>query len=403
MPIHRKHQAGKAITDGKTLFLSGTLATNSKEEKYMALDHNCDICGRPIGYEGICWKCRAEQERKEALGLTAAQIQEKQAYLIEHLQELERRDNPAETHFWDCLSYHGVISADLQRAAVKAKVLRPAELYYQAPEDVRDELIRLLRSAEDALTASWLMSCLAMQGDDAALDALCELKRHPMAWRKGLYADPDIYAQRGGWTFDESGRRLLINYPKCRSVEKKSTGDTAVIIGKTRTDHCPHCGGNLVDILSVDGSDKRLSFLGVSGKITATCCPNCVTYTASAYSRFTPDGSGKACFPYEGLSENESNFMSEEDYEQLAANGLELGDEERPLFYGANDWEAVTIGGFAHWIQDCAITKCPDCGKPMRYLAQLSWESIANDYLEGTLYVEICPDCGVASMHHQQT
>ncbi len=369
----------------------------------MGLDYNCTICNRAIGYAGVCWKCKAEKERKEALSLTETQIQERQTYLIEHLQELGRRDDPADKYFWDCLSYHGVISKDLQRAAVKEKLFYPAEIYYQVPEDVRDELIKCLMSTDNSMDASHLLCCLAMQGDNKALDALYELKKHPKKWRNELYVDSDVYAQEGGWTFDELGRRQLINYHKCYSIEKKSTGDKAVVIGKLREDKCPHCGGKLVDILSVDGTDKRLTFLGVDGKITATCCPSCVMYVTPTYSRFELDGSGEACFPYADLNENEENYMLDENYKQLENNGLELSEKERPLFYGADDWEAVTLGGFAHWIQDCTITKCPDCGKPMRYLAQLSWESIMNDSSEGTLYVEVCPDCKVVSMHHQQT
>lgn len=31
----------------------------------MALDYNCTICNRAIGYEGLCWKCKAEKKCKE--------------------------------------------------------------------------------------------------------------------------------------------------------------------------------------------------------------------------------------------------------------------------------------------------------------------------------------------------
>lgn len=369
----------------------------------MALDHNCPICNREIGYEGLCWKCKAEKERNEALRLTEAQIQERQVYLIEHLQELSKRKDPADKYFWDCLAYHGVISGELQRAAVKEKIFYPVEIYYQAPEDVRDVLIQCLMETESSREASHLLGCLAMQGDDKALEALYELKKHPKEWRKGLYVDSDVYAQGGGWTFDEEGKRQLINYQKCYSMEKKNTGDKAVMIGKTREDKCPHCNGKLVDMLTLDGTDNRLEFLGLKGKITATCCPSCVMYTEAAFSKFDLTGTSEAIFPYDGALENMENDMREEDYEALAANGLELGTTEVPLFYGGDDWEAVTIGGFAHWIQDCNITRCPDCGKPMRYLAQLSWETVMDDAIDGTLYVEICSQCQVVSMHHQQT
>ncbi len=369
----------------------------------MALDYNCPICNRALGYEGLCWKCKADKERDEALNLSEKQIEERQMYLIEHIQELGRRDDPAEKFFWECLSYHGVISQDLQRTAVKARAFYPVEMYYRAPEDVRDELIKNLMHTKDSIEASHLLRCLAMQGDSKSLYTFYMMKKNPLNWRKDLYVDTDVYAQEGGWTFDALGRRKKINYDKCYSIEKNNTGDVAVVIGKKRTDNCPHCRGKLVDILSVDGTDKRLDFLEIPGKITATCCPNCICFTEFGFSRFQLDGSSEACFPYVGLTNNEENYMSEENYEELENNGFELSKKEKPLFYGANDWEAVTLGGFAHWIQDCKISMCPKCGNSMRYLAQLSWESIMNDLYEGTLYIEVCPDCKVVSMHHQQT
>ena len=47
-------------------------------------------------------------------------------------------------------------------------------------------------------------------------------------------------------------------------------------------------------------------------------------------------------------------------------------------------------------------TACPHCGKPMKYLAQIQWDTLM-DGTEGTLYIEFCPDCQIVSMQHQQT
>lgn len=369
----------------------------------MALDYNCPVCNRAIEYEGLCWRCKAEKEREEAINLTEEEIKERQAYLVEHIEELGRRKKTARKYFWDCLSYHNVISEELQRAAAEAKVFCPAEIYYHASEDVRDVLIECLMTTDNAREASRLLECLAMQGDDKSLEILYELKKNPKEWRKELYVDSDVYAKIGGWTFDKAGKRQLINYAKCYNLEKKNAGNKSMVIGKTRDDKCPHCNGKLVDILSLDGTDERLDFLEINGKVTATCCPSCVMYTSAAFSRFDLTGTSEAVFPYEDAIEDMENYMQEEDYEDLASNGLELGEIEQPVFYGADDWEAVTIGGFAHWIQECHIINCPDCGKPMRYLAQLSWEMIMENAAEGTLYIEICPECKIASMHHQQT
>ena len=36
----------------------------------MSLKYTCPGCGTPLGYEGLCWKCKSEQERKAALAWT---------------------------------------------------------------------------------------------------------------------------------------------------------------------------------------------------------------------------------------------------------------------------------------------------------------------------------------------
>ena len=44
----------------------------------MSLKYTCQSCGTPLGYEGLCWKCKCEQERKTALAWTPEQIAENQ-------------------------------------------------------------------------------------------------------------------------------------------------------------------------------------------------------------------------------------------------------------------------------------------------------------------------------------
>ena len=64
--------------------------------------------------------------------------------------------------------------------------------------------------------------------------------------------------------------------------------------------------------------------------------------------------------------------------------------------------DVLKIVGFANWVQDAEYTTCPHCGKPMKYLAQIQWDTVF-DCAEGTLYVEFCPDCHIVSLQHQQT
>lgn len=362
--------------------------------------YQCPECGTALGYQGICWKCRAEKQRKEVLSWSDEEIQEKIQHLIDNAKELD--DYSAESEeACQLLGFRGICPPELQRAAVQADVVYLEKIYYHAPEDVRDSLINRLMAAEDAHEAGNLMCCLAMQGDNEALHALLELEQNPRPWRKKLYVDPSIYAQCGGWTFDKEGKRYELNFDTCFALEKGNRKeDKAAIIGRPREDTCPHCKSRMVDILVLDGRDKRLRFLEIDGIFTATCCLNCVCYAEESFSRFTLEGGSTPILDKKEFADN--YCIGEETLQEVSANPYVLGKHPVPVFYGSDSEDINTIGGFANWVQDWKYTTCPDCGRPMKYLAQIQWDTIL-DGMEGTLYIEVCPDCRIASMHHQQT
>ena len=222
----------------------------------MSLKYTCPVCGTPLGYKGLCWKCRSEQERDTVLHWSPEQVKEKQDGLVRNIRRLADMEDPELTDFWKLLGYRDAITPRIQRAALAAEVYYPCELYYHAPEDVRDGLIHALLSAENSSEASELMCCLAMQGDDRALETLLELEKHPRPWRKKLYVDPSIYAQCGGWTFDKEGQRTQLNFDTCYPMVKGEPGEgSPVRMGRVREDTCPHCGGRMVDILVLDVRD----------------------------------------------------------------------------------------------------------------------------------------------------
>jgi len=170
------------------------------------------------------------------------QIVEKQRNLIQNIQRLADMEDPEFTDFWQLLGYHDAITPEIQRVALAAEVFWPCEIYYHAPADVRDGLIHALLSAEYSSAASNLMSCLAMQGDDKAMETLLELERNPRPWRKGLYVDPSSYAQIGGWTFDKEGQKIQLNFDTCYPMVKGTTSEKSPVrIGRAREDTCPHC------------------------------------------------------------------------------------------------------------------------------------------------------------------
>ena len=139
---------------------------------------------------------------------------------------------------------------------------------------MRDGLIHALLSTEDSSAASNLMSCLAMQGDDKAMETLLELERNPRPWRKGLYADPSSYAQIGGWTFDKEGHRTQLNFNTCYPMVKGTSGEKSPVrIGQPREDTCPHCGRTDGGHAGAGRRDERLRFLGLDGILTARLLP----------------------------------------------------------------------------------------------------------------------------------
>ena len=95
-------------------------------------------------------------------------------------------------------------------------------------------------------------------------------------------------------------------------------------------------------------------------------------------------------------------YVRLEDYKVLTENPFVLGKAPVPLFYGSACEDVNTVGGFANWVQDAEYTTCPHCDKPMKYLAQIQWDTVM-DGTEGTLYIEFCPECQIVSMQHQQT
>ncbi len=367
----------------------------------MRLKYKCPECGISLGYEGLCWKCKARHHREEVNNWSLQEIEEKKKQVIEKLKTLD--DEFYKTAEWDIfhdLMTIGVDCGEISEIALDNNIFYPSELYYNANDKITDELIEKLMASESSYDGSNLLCCVAMAGGKKAQDALHELKVNPKPWRKKLYVDADIYAEEGGWTFDSENNYIKLNYDKCYSFEVGDEKDeNGTFIGRKRGEKCPHCGCELVDILIIDGKDERFSFLGIDGIITASCCPNCITLAADGISnRFSLDGKNEI-LEFEGMEEN---YYRDEEIESMINNYFVVSEKERSLFYGAYGDDVNTIGGYASWVQDWEYRECPECGKKMKYLAQIHWDTI-NDCAEGTLYIEICPDCRIITMFHQQT
>lgn len=90
----------------------------------------------------------------------------------------------------------------------------------------------------------------------------------------------------------------------------------------------------MVDMLIVDGRDKRLAFLGLDGILTATCCPNCVGFlTGPAFNRFSLDGSSEV-LPSQMFDGSDSMkcYIPDEEYQAMEANDLVLAENRSRYF-----------------------------------------------------------------------
>ena len=52
----------------------------------MSLKYKCPECGTPLGFEGLCWRCRAKHHREEVNNWTEDEIQKKINQVLERLK-----------------------------------------------------------------------------------------------------------------------------------------------------------------------------------------------------------------------------------------------------------------------------------------------------------------------------
>ncbi len=362
----------------------------------------CKQCGRKIYFDGICIFCRAENRRKEILDLSEREVEEKTGEICVRVKEIGECKEIFDLCM-ELIRYRDIDTRQIAEAAWKEGIIQCREIYKDAPDWVVDEMIKMLGDdATDSRTAGYLLLCLAQAGGGKVFRAFLDLERHPRKWREKLYVGPAVYATYGGWSFDSDGKFLETNFGKCYPMVKGTEEEkrkSPVKIGVGTAEKCPHCGGRIMNLLEIDGRDSRLDFLGIDGKVKAKRCPNCLPYGEGGFCRYEIDGESEI-IPYE-----KSGFEAcpeDGDMEELESNTYVLGDAPVPLRY-ATDWEGgSSIGGFAFWIQDCEIRSCPCCGKPMKYLAQIQWDTVM-DAMEGNAYIEICRECKIMAVLHQQT
>ena len=366
--------------------------------------YHCKQCGREIYFDGICVSCRTENERNEILALSQEEINTAIRKICDEIETTGKLDK--ERHlFTKLVNYRDIDTTEIAKTAFGKQLYFPSELYKNAPDDVIQAMIEMLRQDDikTMLEANHLLLCLAIHGGEDVFQAFIEFEKNPPKWREKVHVNPSVYATYGGWSYDSEGNALKTNFDKCYPMVKGTLDEkkhSPVKIGVRTEVKCPHCGCTLVNLMEIDGRDPRLQFLEIDGTIKAKCCPNCVMWSDDNFCRYSIDGESEIIC--KGEPYTTEDYVKDSGIEEMESNSYILGDSPVPPRYAA-DWEGgSSVGGFAFWIQDCVIKQCPDCGKPMKYLAQIQWDTVLGG-MEGNAYIEICKDCKTIAVLHQQT
>ena len=367
--------------------------------------HLCPKCGEnTIYFDGICHSCRQRQKRDEILNLSADEVEAMILKIADRIDEIEKWDEIC-NDFWALFSLLGIHDPRIARAAAAKEIYYPSELYFGAPEDVKDALVAKLNSLEDNSknVLNHLLCALAWQGGEQTAELFYELYKNPRPWRKKLYVGTEFYAKIGGWAFDETGKRKSLVFEKCLTAVRVKDGeiesqdanlnpnqntDEPVQIGEPTGQKCEFCGCEMLDMLRLKAGEPRLAFLNLKHDAIFRCCPTCVG-SVKYFCKRGADGEIELSHDGEGFDES---YFSQEDFRRLCGMKFKLGGEVSP-FYGCFSELDTTVGGYPQWVQDAEYLLCPSCGGTMKHLAQIPFGELVQG--EGVIYVQICEKCEV--------
>ena len=368
--------------------------------------HLCPKCGEnTIYFDGICHSCRQKQRREEILNLSADEVEAMILKIADRIDEIEKWDE-IYNDFWALFSLLDIHDPRIARAAAAKEIYYPPELYFSAPDDVKDALITKLNSLEDNSknVLNHLLCALAWQGDEKTAELFYELYKNPRPWRQKLYVGTEFYAKIGGWSFDETGERKSLVFDKCLTAVRVKDGaekncelansgvnlnaDEPVQIGEPTGQKCEFCGCEMLDMLRLKASKPQLAFLNLKRDAIFRCCPTCIG-SVVYFCKRGADGELELSYKGEGFTES---YFSQEDMARLCDMKFKLGGEVSP-FYGCFGELDTTVGGYPQWVQDAEYLACPSCGGMMKHLAQIPFGEMIEG--EGVIYVQICEKCEV--------
>lgn len=284
------------------------------------------------------------------------------------------------------------------------------------PETVQEKWIAGLSkplTEADASTLEYLGWC----GNGKARRVVCSYA--------GEMLPPDFHpdyiqlcAHAAGWQPHSDGSVTTLVYPRLVPFRRLAATDTVsadtVVIGGLLADHCPRCGGVLLNGLSIPAGEPHHDFLALDHDICIPICLNCHFYDLDegaehrAWIRLAPDGT----WQIDAAEEPHDVLVGDEESEKddavswIAISDSTGGGVETTSVWRnyATGWDEPSIGGHPKWLQEAQYLACPDCEKTMKHLAQIPVDALfSSGGYEPVFYVQLCRDCMIAGVVPQTT
>lgn len=275
----------------------------------------------------------------------------------------------------------------------------PSSLYRGASKNVAESLVQEIGAA-DGVQLNHLLLALAWTRGETAQQAFLEWKTLPPAWAARLQVPVEGYLHGAGWALDDDGKRRELISLSCHRIAKKpplSEPSLAVPCRVPMASNCPACGSVLSWLFDFSALPPRF-FAGdrEGAPRKLLCCLNCAC-PSPVFSHYSPAGDAQW---HPGTVSSESD-----PFEPRSECLCQLSSAPFPPFATAHPFrldDASTLGGLPMWLQDPEYPRCPDCAKPMRFLAQ--FDNLAMPQAEeGIYYAFFCRACQVAAVSYQQT
>lgn len=296
----------------------------------------------------------------------------------------------------DILDLAAVWQLDTSAVAATTSIHWPFEYFEHATPAVRDALLSRIQSAQE--DPYWSLQRLAHVGDASVVQQIVTWTQSPPDWLTELDVSVETCLHEAGWELRGSRRRELTLSVALPLRRTKSTSKARAIIAPS-DETCPRCARALFTAVHLDNA----SAFDLPGEVTIRLCIACVQ--RSQVDTQSPSGQMLAHFDLAGHSSLDVGIAAEPVDTDAVMVAWEVDPEAYPSRWRAASRTAPVpvLGGLPSWEQDAAYATCPECARTMRHLAQIPLGSLVEGDRRGSIYIQVCTDCRVASGSFQRS